>query len=165
MKEVKNNLTIAFSASKLADSRTALSVFEHNLEFVARINLVNYINDSKATAVNDTWNSLQIMNEDVVLILGCTDLRSDYGILQGLVREKVKAIICLGTERERIFSALMHLGFTVYAESLEEAVTLSAQLAKPGSTVLFSPGCPSFGAFDNYKNRGDKFKELVNALA
>jgi UDP-N-acetylmuramoylalanine--D-glutamate ligase len=165
MKDVKNKLTIAFSASKLADSRTALSVFEHNLEFVARINLVNYINDSKATAVNDTWNSLQIMHEDVVLILGCTDLRSDFGMLKGLVKEKVKAVICLGPERERIFSALMHLGLTVYAESLEEAVKLSAHLAKPGSTVLFSPGCPSFGAFDNYKNRGDKFKELINALA
>jgi len=165
MKQTKNNLTIAFSASKLAESRITPSLFEHNLEFVARINQVNYVNDSKATSIGDTWNSLTAMTEEVVLILGCTDLRSDYEMLKGLVKEKVKAVICMGTERERIFTALMHLGLTVYADSLEEAVKVSGILAKPGSTVLFSPGCPSFDAFDNFKNRGDKFKELVHLLA
>jgi UDP-N-acetylmuramoylalanine--D-glutamate ligase len=165
MKENENQLKVAFSASKLAERRSEPSVFEHSLEFVARINQVNYINDSKATSVNDTWNSLSVMTEPTVLILGGNDRRSDFSVLRGLVGEKVKAVVCIGSEREKIFSALMGKSMIVHASDLEEAVKISNLLARPGQTVLFSPGCPSFDAFDNYKNRGNKFKELVSVLS
>jgi UDP-N-acetylmuramoylalanine--D-glutamate ligase len=164
MKEKNPLLTVAFSVSQFAARREVPSEFEHCLEFVARINEVNYVNDSKATSMNDTWTSLNAMTEDTILILGGVSRRNDYEVLKGLVGEKVKAVICLGSEREKIFSTLMHLGFTVHADSIEEAVKISKTLARSGSTVLFSPGCPSFDAFDNYKNRGNKFKELVNSL-
>jgi UDP-N-acetylmuramoylalanine--D-glutamate ligase len=157
-------LKVAFSANQFAGRREEPSVFEHSLEFVARINQVNYINDSKSTSVNDTWTSLNVMTEKTLLILGGIDRRSDYSVLRGLVAEKVSAVVCLGSEREKIFSALMDLGMTVHAGSMEEAVKMAKLLAKSGSTVLFSPGCPSFDAFDNYKNRGNKFKELVSGL-
>lgn len=165
MKKTEEQLRVAFSASKFAEQRAESSLFEHSLEFVARINQVNYINDSKATSVNETWNALNVMNEDVVLILGGIDRRSDYTVLRELVKEKVKAIVCMGSEREKIFSALMHLGMTVHANTLEEAVQYAQIAAKPGSVVLFSPGCPSFDAFDNYKNRGAKFKQIVSTLS
>ncbi len=164
MKEAEQKLTVAFSANKFAERREQASVFEHNLEFAARINRVNYINDSKATTVEETWNSLNVMTEDITLILGGTDRKSDYGILKNLVKEKVRAVICLGSERERIFKAFMDSALTVHAQTMEEAVKLAAIIAKPGSTVLFSPGCPSYDAFDNYKNRGNKFKHLVSAI-
>jgi UDP-N-acetylmuramoylalanine--D-glutamate ligase len=164
MNEKNIPLKVAFSARQFAGRRDEPSVFEHSLEFVARINQVNYINDSKATSVNDTWTSLNAMTEKTVLILGGIDRRSDYSVLRGLVAEKVYAVVCLGSEREKIFSALIDQGITVHADSMEEAVKFSQLLAKSGTTVLFSPGCPSFDAFDNYKNRGNKFKELVNSL-
>jgi UDP-N-acetylmuramoylalanine--D-glutamate ligase len=165
MKEQENQLKVAFSASKIAGRRSEPSVFEHSLEFVARVNQVNYINDSKATSVNDTWNSLSLMTEPTVLILGGNDRRSDFSVLRGLVGEKVKAVVCLGSEREKVFSALMSKSMVVHANTLEEAVKISSLLSRPGFTVLFSPGCPSFDAFDNYKNRGNKFKELVSILS
>jgi len=160
----EQGLKVAFSANKFAEKRAEASVFEHSLEFVARINQVNYINDSKATSVHETWNSLQVMTENVILILGGTDRKSDYSMLGNLVRDKVKAIVCMGTEREPIFSALMHTCLIVHAHSLEEAVRVAGFTAQPGCTVLFSPGCPSSDAFDNYKVRGEKFKQIVQTL-
>ncbi len=167
MKSTENKseqLKVAFSANKFAERRAESSVFDHSLEFVARINQVNYINDSKATSVNETWNSLNAMPEDVILILGGTDRKNDYSVLNSLVERKVKTLICMGTEREPIFSSLMHAGLTVHAHSLEEALKIAGFMASPGSTVLFSPGCPSSDAFDNYKTRGDKFKQIVNTI-
>ena len=122
MNEKNIPLKVAFSARQFAGRRDEPSVFEHSLEFVARINQVNYINDSKATSVNDTWTSLNAMTEKTVLILGGIDRRSDYSVLRGLVAEKVYAVVCLGSEREKIFSALIDQGITVHADSMEEAV-------------------------------------------
>ncbi len=164
MDEQKLPLKVAFSASQFADRREELNIFEHSLEFVARINQVNYINDSRATSVNETWSSLGAMTERTILILGGVDKRSDYTALRGQVTEQVDAVICLGADREKIFSALIDCSLLVHAESLEEAVKLAKTMAKPGTTVLFSPGCPSFDAFDNYKNRGNKFKQIVSSL-
>lgn len=161
---MEQGLKVAFSANKFAEKRAESSVFEHSLEFVARINQVNYINDSKATSVHETWNSLNVMTENVVLILGGTDRKNDYTVLRGLVSEKVKAVICMGAEREPIFSALMHAGLTVHVRSMEEAIQAAGFAARPGSTVLFSPACPSSDAFENYKSRGDKFKQIVQNL-
>ena len=165
MKDILKQAQVAFSSNQLAGQRNEASVSEHSLEFVAKVNQVSYVNDSRATSVNDTWNSLQAMDKDVVLIIGGNDRRSDYSVLRGLVVEKVKAIICLGSDRDRIFSALIRCGIIVHAIDLKEAVQIAGILSKPGNTVLFSPGCPSFDAFDNYKNRGNKFKELVCSIS
>ncbi|HXC05785.1 MAG TPA: cyanophycin synthetase [Bacteroidia bacterium] len=164
MKDEKQHLSIAFSASKFADRRSETSILEHQLEFVARINQVNYINDSKATTVADTWNSLHAMPGNVILLMGGMDRGNDYKILKGIVKEKVKAIICLGAERDKIFSALLGNGLLLHAASLDEAVKFASLYGQAGDVVLFSPACPSYDAFDNYKNRGNKFKHLVSTL-
>jgi UDP-N-acetylmuramoylalanine--D-glutamate ligase len=165
MKDISKQTKVAFSDNQIARKRNDASVFEHSLEFVAKVNQVSYINDSKATSVNDTWNSLQAIEKCVVLILGGNDRRSDYSVLSGQIDEKVKAIVCLGSDRDQIFSALIRHGMIVHALDLKEAVSIAGALSKPGDTVLFSPGCPSFDAFDNYKNRGNKFKELVCSIS
>jgi UDP-N-acetylmuramoylalanine--D-glutamate ligase len=160
----EQGLKVAFCANKFAERRAESSVFEHSLEFVARINQVNFINDSKATSVHETFQSLNLMTESIVLILGGTDRKSDYTVLGNLVAEKVKTVICMGTEREPIFSAFMNACLVIHAYSLQEALQLAVVAAKPGYAVLFSPGCPSSDAFDNYKIRGEKFKQIVQTL-
>lgn len=164
MKDENQHLSIAFSATQFANRRTETSLLEHQLEFVARINQVNYINDSKATTVADTWNSLHAIPGNVILLIGGMDRGNDYKVLKGMVKEKVKAVICLGAEREKIFSALLGNGLLLHAASLDEAVKFAKIYSKPGDVVLFSPACPSYDAFDNYKNRGNKFKHLVSTL-
>jgi UDP-N-acetylmuramoylalanine--D-glutamate ligase len=131
---------------------------------VARTNQFNYINDSRATSVAETWNSLNVMTEEVVLILGGIDRRGDYNQLTELIGKKAKAVICMGSERDKIFSAYMDVTLVAHALSLEEAVQMASKLATAGSAVLFSPSCPSCDAFDNYKNRGNKFKLLVSQI-
>ncbi|MDE6265502.1 MAG: UDP-N-acetylmuramoyl-L-alanine--D-glutamate ligase [Paramuribaculum sp.] len=153
---------------KKEDIRRALSDFEgveHRLEFVREVNGVRYINDSKATNVNSCWYALESMPENTVLILGGKDKGNDYSEIEPLVKEKVKAIVCMGkdnTKLEKFFAGKVPQ--LVSTHSLEEAVKQCAEIAVSGDTVLLSPCCASFDLFSSYEDRGRQFKDAVNAL-
>jgi UDP-N-acetylmuramoylalanine--D-glutamate ligase len=138
---------------------------EHRLEHVAKISGINFINDSKATNVNSTWYALESMPKGVVLILGGVDKGNDYTMLTELVRQKVKAIVCLGKDNQRIHDAFKDVVAEIIdTVSAQEAAYVSYQLAKKGDTVLLSPACASFDLFKNYEDRGDQFKKAVMEL-
>jgi len=138
---------------------------EHRLEFVARIHGVDFINDSKATNVNSAWYALESMSENVVWIAGGIDKGNDYSLLMDMVRTKVKAIVCLGTNNENIIKAFQHVVDHIYeTSSMDEAVSVSNHLAIKDETVLLSPACASFDLFENFEERGIRFKEAVNKL-
>ena len=137
----------------------------HRLEHVAYVGGVNYINDSKATNVNSVWYALESFSPDIILLLGGVDKGNDYEMLRDLVRQKVKAIICIGKDNSRIHDSLEEdVEVIVNSSSMEDAVHIASHLAKKGDTVLLSPACASFDWFKNYEERGDKFKEAVMAL-
>jgi len=137
----------------------------HRLEHVAYIGGVNYINDSKATNVNSVWYALESFSPDIILLLGGVDKGNDYEMLRDLVRQKVKAIICVGKDTSRIHDAFEEdVDVIVNSSSIEDAVHIASHLAQKGDTVLLSPACASFDWFKNYEERGDKFKEAVMAL-
>jgi UDP-N-acetylmuramoylalanine--D-glutamate ligase len=138
---------------------------EHRLEFVAKISGISFINDSKATNVNSTWYALESMTADVVLILGGVDKGNDYHMLSDLVKQKVKAIVCLGKDNKRIHDAFEDdVEIIVNTSSAQEAAQIAFHLAKKGDTVLLSPACASFDLFKNYEDRGRQFKEAVKEL-
>ncbi|MFN8712418.1 MAG: UDP-N-acetylmuramoyl-L-alanine--D-glutamate ligase [Bacteroidota bacterium] len=148
--------------------RESLSDFqsvEHRLEFVSRINNIDFINDSKATNVNSTWYALESMNTPVVWIVGGVDKGNDYESLLELVQSKVKAIVCLGKDNSKIIAAFGgRVETIVEAGSAQEAVALSYRLATKGDSVLLSPACASFDMFENYEDRGRQFKAAVRGL-
>jgi UDP-N-acetylmuramoylalanine--D-glutamate ligase len=138
---------------------------EHRLEFVAKVHGITFINDSKATNVNSTWFALESMDVPTVWIVGGVDKGNDYSELLDLVKEKVKAIICLGNENKKIIDTFTGVVETIVeAGSAMEAVSLGYRLAKKDETVLLSPACASFDLFENYEDRGDQFKACVRAL-
>ena len=138
---------------------------EHRLEFVAKVNGIEFINDSKATNINSTWFALESMEKPTVWIVGGVDKGNDYSELEGLVSEKVKAIICLGTDNQKIIAAFKSRVETIVeAKSATEAVAYGYQLARKDETVLLSPACASFDLFENYEDRGNQFKQAVRAL-
>ena len=138
---------------------------EHRLEFVAKVHGITFINDSKATNVNSTWFALESMDASTVWIVGGVDKGNDYSELLDLVKEKVKAIICLGNENKKIIDTFTGVVETIVeAGSAMEAVSLGYRLAKKDETVLLSPACASFDLFENYEDRGDQFKACVRAL-
>ncbi|MBQ5985092.1 MAG: UDP-N-acetylmuramoyl-L-alanine--D-glutamate ligase [Bacteroidales bacterium] len=150
--------------------RNSLATFqpvEHRLEPVLSIKDVLYINDSKATNIDAAWYALECQKKPVVWIVGGTDKGNDYSILNDLVREKVKAIVCLGVDNAKIhaaFESIVGSDRIVDTLSAEEAVKASAAFAEAGDVVLLSPCCASFDLFKNYEDRGRKFKEAVRAL-
>ena len=148
--------------------RNSLATFqpiEHRLEPVLSIKDVLYINDSKATNIDSAWYALECQKRPVVWIVGGTDKGNDYSILNDLVREKVKAIVCLGVDNAKIHAAFGSMGKPMTdALSAEEAVRKSAEFAEPGDVVLLSPCCASFDLFKNYEDRGQQFKEAVRTL-
>jgi len=148
--------------------RESLSDFhniEHRLEIVGNVHGIEFINDSKATNVNSTWYALESMNNPVILILGGVDKGNDYSILKDLVKQKVKAIICLGTNNEKIMRAFKGVVDTITeAKSAKDAVGQAYKLGKKGDTVLLSPACASFDLFEDYEDRGMQFKEAVRCL-
>ena len=148
--------------------RNSLATFqpiEHRLEPVLSIKDVLYINDSKATNIDSAWYALECQKRPVVWIVGGTDKGNDYSILNDLVREKVKAIVCLGVDNAKIHAAFGPMGKPMTdARSAEEAVRKSAEFAEPGDVVLLSPCCASFDLFKNYEDRGQQFKEAVRKL-
>jgi UDP-N-acetylmuramoylalanine--D-glutamate ligase len=148
--------------------RESLSDFHniaHRLEVIGNIHGIEFINDSKATNVNSTWYALESMNNPVILILGGVDKGNDYSMLNELIKEKVKAIICLGTDNKKIIKAFGGLVETILeAGSAKEAVNQAYKLGKKGDTVLLSPACASFDLFDDYEDRGTQFKQAVRGL-
>ncbi len=148
--------------------RESLSDFvnvEHRLEFVAKVCGIQFINDSKATNVNAAWFALESMEQPTVWIVGGVDKGNDYTELLDLVKEKVKAIICLGKDNAKIIETFSdHVETIVEAGSAVEAVAYGYRLAKKDEVVLLSPACASFDLFDNYEDRGNQFKQAVRAL-
>ncbi len=148
--------------------RESLSDFEnieHKLEYVSQVHGVKYINDSKSTNVNGTWYALESMNEPVIWIAGGVDKGNDYTKILPLVAQKVKVIICLGLENTNIRNAFASIVPEIYeVKSAEDAVLMAYSLGKKGDTVLLSPACPSFDLFENYEDRGNKFKEVIKQL-
>lgn len=138
---------------------------EHRLEKVLKINNVLYINDSKATNVNATYYALESMETETVWIVGGVDKGNVYDELLPLVNEKVKAIICLGLDNEKIVNAFGNIvDNMVETASMSDAVQIAYRLADKGDTVLLSPACASFDLFENYEDRGRQFKEAVRNL-
>ncbi|NQV75753.1 MAG: UDP-N-acetylmuramoyl-L-alanine--D-glutamate ligase [Bacteroidetes bacterium] len=138
---------------------------EHRLEKVLKINNVMYINDSKATNVNAVYYALDSMETPTVWIVGGVDKGNDYKELLPLVNEKVKAIICLGVDNEKIINAFGNVvDMMVETQSMEQAIKAAYRLAERGDTVLLSPACASFDLFENYEDRGRQFKEAVRHL-
>jgi UDP-N-acetylmuramoylalanine--D-glutamate ligase len=138
---------------------------EHRLEFVAKVNGIEFINDSKATNVNSTWFALESMDKPTVWIVGGVDKGNDYSELMDLVRDKVKAIICLGVDNKKLMESFSGVIPTIVeARSAMEAVAYGYRLAKKDESVLLSPACASFDLFENYEDRGNQFKDAVRAL-
>lgn len=149
----------------IRESMAQFKNIEHRLEFVAKISGISFINDSKATNVNSTWYALESMTSDVVLILGGVDKGNDYSMLRDLVKQKVKAIVCLGKDNQRIHDAFEDdVDVIINTTSAQEAATVAYHLSTKGDTVLLSPACASFDLFKNYEDRGRQFKEAVKEL-
>jgi UDP-N-acetylmuramoylalanine--D-glutamate ligase len=138
---------------------------EHRLEFINRVNGVEYINDSKATNVNSAWYALESMEKPVVWIAGGVDKGNNYKELKALVKDKVRYIICLGLDNIKIHQAFQDdVDMIINTMSAKEAVHVASRLAQKGDCVLLSPACASFDLFDNYEDRGRQFKEAVKNL-
>ena len=138
---------------------------EHRLENVAKVREVEYINDSKATNVNATFYALECMDKTTIWIVGGVDKGNDYNDLLPLVREKVKAIVCLGVDNDKIKNTFGNVvDIIVETAGAEEAVKVSNKLAERGEAVLLSPACASFDLFENYEDRGRQFKQAVRSL-
>ena len=148
--------------------RECLSDFqgvEHRLERFLRVHNIEFINDSKATNINSVWYALESMNTPVIWIVGGIDKGNDYSELFDLVKEKVKAIVCLGKDNSKIIAAFEgKVKEIVDTKSIDEAVRSAYFLAEKGDTVLLSPACASFDLFKNYEERGRQFKDAVRNL-
>lgn len=163
---------LAAKASGISDEiiRSSLKSFspiEHRLEPVLSVGGVLYVNDSKATNIDAAWYALECQTRPVVWIVGGTDKGNDYSVLDTLVRDKVKAIVCLGKDNSKIHAAFEKIvGKDRICDTLsaEEAVQKSAEFASEGDVVLLSPCCASFDLFKNYEDRGRQFKEAVRHL-
>ena len=174
--EGKHNIKNAMAATAVAqllnirkqtirESLTNFQGVEHRLEKVLKIQGVQYINDSKATNVNSVFYALDSMTTPTVWIVGGVDKGNDYDELMPLVREKVKAIVCLGVDNTKISNAFNNVvDVMVETTSMSEAVQLAQRLAEKGDSVLLSPACASFDLFENYEDRGKQFKQAVHNL-
>ncbi len=138
---------------------------EHRLEFVASINGIEFINDSKATNVNSTWYALESMQKPVIWICGGQDKGNDYNELTEIVKSKVKAIVCLGKDNKKIIKAFKDVvELIVETDNANDAVATSYKIAKKGEAILLSPACASFDLFKNYEERGLQFKAAVRSI-
>ncbi len=167
-----NSMAAGLSASILnirkEDIRHALENFEaveHRLEYVDTIAGVRYVNDSKATNVNSTWYALESMTGPTVLILGGKDKGNDYTEIEPLVRDKVKAVVCMGKDNAKLMDFFSGKVPEIRdTHSISEAMEVCAMLASDGDTVLLSPCCASFDLFSSYEDRGRQFKQQVRIL-
>ncbi len=158
-------VTIGIRKEKIREAVQSFESLEHRMEYVSTVRGVEFINDSKATNVNSTWYALETMQKPVILILGGVDKGNDYSLIRNLVREKVKAIVCMGVDNRKIQEAFQNdVGIMVNTGNAKEAVKSSFHLADIGDVVLLSPACASFDLFKNYEDRGKQFKEAVRDL-
>lgn len=156
---------VGIRKSKIREAVQSFESLEHRMEFVVTIRGVDFINDSKATNVNSTWYALESMTKPTILILGGVDKGNDYEMLHDLVKEKVKAIVCLGLDNRKIHEAFQKdVPLMVNTTSADEAVKAAYHFAEPGDVILLSPACASFDLFNNYEDRGDQFKKAVRNL-
>ena len=157
--------TLDIRKEKIRDAVQNFQNLEHRMEHVATVRGVEFINDSKATNVNSTWYALESMTKPTVLILGGVDKGNDYSLIEDLVKDKVKAIICLGTENRKIHEAFGNTMSTIVnTATAAEAVHAAFHFAGKGDVVLLSPACASFDLFKNYEDRGNQFKQIVKEL-
>lgn len=146
------------------ENYTELNSSEHRLEKVGEFNYVEFINDSISTDLDSTWLALEKMEKPIIWIVGGVDKGNDYGVLADIMREKVKAIICLGKDNSTLFKIFQYQNIVpliVDAKEMKEAVEYSYHWAKKGDVVLFSPACPSYDLYENYEVRGNSFKNSV----
>ncbi len=152
-------------SEKIRECLGNFKTIEHRLEFVLSIRGVDFINDSKATNINSVWYALESMKKPTVLILGGKDKGNDYSIIEELVQEKVKAIVCLGVDNTAIHAAFGNMEIPMLdTQSAKEAVAKAFEFATTGDAVLLSPACASFDLFQSYEDRGVQFKDAVRNL-
>ena len=157
--------TLGIRKEKIREAVSNFHSLEHRMEFVATVKGVDFINDSKATNVNSTWYALESMQKPTVLILGGVDKGNDYELIADLIKEKVKAIVCMGTDNSKIVEFFKgKVDQIVEVDSAKKAVNASFKFAEKGDVVLLSPACASFDLFKNYEDRGCQFKESVKEL-
>ena len=157
--------TLGIRKEKIREAIQSFEALEHRMEHVNTIRGVEFINDSKATNVNSTWYALESMEKPTILILGGIDKGNDYSLIRDLVKEKVKAIVCLGVDNRKIHEAFMNdVPLIVNTASADEAVKAAFHFANKGDVVLLSPACASFDLFKNYEDRGEQFKKAVRDL-
>jgi UDP-N-acetylmuramoylalanine--D-glutamate ligase len=158
-------LVMDIRKEKIRDAVQTFQSLEHRMESVATIRGVEFINDSKATNTNSTWYALESMTKPTILILGGVDKGNDYSFIKDLVKEKVKAIVCMGIDNRKIHEAFGNeVGLMVNTENAKDAVQAAFHFADKGDVVLLSPACASFDLFKNYEDRGKQFKEAVKDL-
>ena len=156
---------IGLRKGKIREAIQSFEALEHRMEFVASVRGIDFINDSKATNVNSTWYALESMTKPTILILGGTDKGNDYSLIRDLVRERVKAIVCMGVDNTKIQEAFQNdVPVMVSTSGAREAVHSAFRLGNKGDVVLLSPACASFDLFKNYEDRGTQFKQAVREL-
>jgi UDP-N-acetylmuramoylalanine--D-glutamate ligase len=157
--------TLGIRKDKIREAVKDFQSLEHRMEFVATVRGVEFINDSKATNTNSTWFALESMSKPTVLILGGTDKGNDYSLIEDLVIEKVKAIVCMGADNAKIVEAFKDkVPVIVETDNAKKAVNAAFRLSTKGDVVLLSPACASFDLFKNFEDRGTQFKEAVKEL-
>jgi UDP-N-acetylmuramoylalanine--D-glutamate ligase len=157
--------TLGIRKEKIREAVKDFQTLEHRMEFVATVRGVEFINDSKATNVNSTWFALESMNKPTILILGGTDKGNDYSLMDDLIKQKVKAIICMGIDNKKIIAAFKDIVPSILVtSSAKEAVNTAFKISTKGDVVLLSPACASFDLFKNYEDRGKQFKDAVKEL-
>lgn len=157
--------TLGIRKEKIREAVSNFHSLEHRMEFVATVKGVDFINDSKATNVNSTWYALESMQKPTILILGGVDKGNDYALVADLVKDKVKAIVCMGTDNAKLIEFFKDkVAEIIEVDSAKKAVNASFKLAEKGDVVLLSPACASFDLFKNYEDRGQQFKESVKEL-
>ena len=157
--------TMEIRKEKIREAVQTFHSLEHRMEYVSTVRGVEFINDSKATNVNSTWYALESMEKPTILILGGVDKGNDYSFIKELVKEKVKAIICLGVDNRKIHEAFGNIVSPIAnTGSAREAVHAAFHFASKRDVVLLSPACASFDLFKNYEDRGNQFKQAVKEL-
>ena len=167
------NSLAAAVAARVVDIRSeivreSLAAFEgvpHRLELIRTISGIRFVNDSKSTNVNSLWYALESFREPIVLIAGGRDKGNDYTSVADLVKNKARAVVAIGESADTVLRDLgRHAPDAVHAESMEQAIEFAQALAQPGDVVLLSPACASFDMFEDYIDRGETFRRIVNAL-
>ncbi|MCD8415252.1 UDP-N-acetylmuramoyl-L-alanine--D-glutamate ligase [Tenacibaculum dicentrarchi] len=169
---IKNAMAAAITAKLLqintnviAKSLSDFKAVEHRLEYVQKVNGVQFINDSKATNVNAVFYALECVKTPIIWVVGGVDKGNDYTELLPFVKQKVKAIVCLGENNQKIIETFDNLvAVIIETKTADKAVAVASKLANSGDTVLLSPACASFDLFKNYQDRGTKFKEAIKNL-